>query len=81
MESTRGSWGHTENTVAEGADGFEDFFFRIIDELERIGAELLYRVGNAVNARLETLHWILDISSRWSEVLYFSPPIKRKHGW
>ena len=55
-------------------------FFRIIDELERIGAELLYRVGNAVNARFETLHWILDISSRWSEVLYFSPPIKRKHG-
>ena len=39
-------------------------FFRIIDELERIGAELLYRVGNAVNARFETLHWTLDISSR-----------------
>ena len=29
------------NTVAESADGFEDFF-RIIDELHRIGAELLY---------------------------------------
>ena len=29
------------NTVTEGADGFRDFF-RIIDELERIGAEPLY---------------------------------------
>ena len=28
-----------ENTVAEGADGFKDFF-RIIDELEHIGTEL-----------------------------------------
>ena len=28
-----------ENTVAEGADGFKDFF-RIIDELENIGTEL-----------------------------------------
>ena len=26
---------------SEGADGFRDFFFRTIDELERIGAERL----------------------------------------
>ena len=56
-------------------------FFRIIDELERIRAELLYSVSNAVSACIETLHWISDISSRWSEVLYFSAPIKGKHGW
>ena len=37
----RKSWQSLGNTVAEGADGFEDFF-RIVDELERIGAELLY---------------------------------------
>ena len=42
---------------------------------------LLNSVGNAVNVRIDNLHWILDISSRWSEVLFFSAPIKRKHGY
>ena len=56
-------------------------FFQIIDELERMRVELLYSVGNAVIARTETLQWISDISSHWSEVLYFSAPIKGKHGW
>ena len=31
-------------------------------------------------ARTESLHWILDISSHWSAVLYFSARIKCKHG-
>ena len=31
-------------------------------------------------ARIESLHWILDISSNWSTVLYFSARIKCKHG-
>ena len=35
-------------------------------------------VGDAVNACSENLHWILDIPSRWSKVLYFSAPIKCK---
>lgn len=48
---------------------------------ERIVAGLLYSVGDAVNARIEYLFRISVISSRWSEVLYFSDPIKRKHGW
>ena len=42
---------------------------------------LLNSVGNAVNVRIDNLHWILDISSRWSEVLFFSAPIKCKHGY
>ena len=29
-----------------------------------MGEELFYSVGDAVNARTENLHWILDISSR-----------------
>ena len=56
-------------------------FFQIIDELERMRVELLYSVGNAVIARTETLQWISDISSHWSEVLYFFALIKGKHGW
>ena len=31
-----------------------------------MGEEFFYSVGDAVNARTENLHWILDISSRWS---------------
>ena len=29
-----------------------------------MGEEHFYSVGDAVNARTENLHWILDISSR-----------------
>ena len=46
-----------------------------------MGEELYYRVGDAVSAPTENLHRILDTSSRWSEVLYFPAPMKRKHGW
>ena len=42
---------------------------------------LFYSVSVAVIIRIETFHWILDISSRWAEVQYFFAPIKRKHGW
>ena len=42
---------------------------------------LFYSVSVAVIIRIETFHWILDISSCWSEVQYFFAPIKRKHGW
>ena len=44
--------GSLENTVSEGADGFKEFLL-IIDKLKRIGAELLYKVGYAVNACFE----------------------------
>ena len=42
---------------------------------------LFYSVSDAVIIRIESFHWILDISSRWSEVQYFPAPIKRKHSW
>ena len=35
-----------------------------------MGEEFFYSVGDAVNARTENLHWILDISSRWSWVIF-----------
>ena len=37
--------------------------------------------SDAENACTENLHWIFDISSRWSKVRYLSAPIKRKHGY
>ena len=37
--------------------------------------------SDAENACTENLHWIFDISSRWSKVRYLSAPTKRKHGY
>ena len=40
-----------------------------------------YSISEAINARTEDLNWILDTSSRWSEILYFYAFVKRQHGW
>ena len=79
---------HIETTPASPAPAWTLRFFRkgaffpsIYLGFQIFNLGLFYSVSDAVIIRIESFHWILDISSRWSEVQYFPAPIKRKHSW